>query len=176
MPVNWEMLNTAFAGGTFVVIAVTAIVATIQLHHLRASNQLMALTTVMSDWQRPQLQEWLRFVRWELAGKAKDPVFLSSLDAPDRTRHPELLLADYFELIGACMKYGLLQKESFIDAVCGPIVTAYASMQPVLDVLRRKDHRTYESFEYLATECKLWMARHRRGSYPKGFPRFTDLA
>ena len=69
---TWEALNTVFAGGTFLVIAVTAVTATIQLHHLRASNQLVALTTVMGDWQRPQLQEWLRFVRWDLVDKLKD--------------------------------------------------------------------------------------------------------
>ena len=173
---TWEALNTVFAGGTFLVIAATAVTATIQLHHLRTSNQLVALTTVMGDWQRPQLQEWLRFVRWDLSEKSKDPAFVRSLSAPDRTKHPELLLADYFEFIGACMKYGLLQKESFIDAVCGPIVTAYRSMRPVLDVLRADDPRAYENFEYLATQCKLWMNRHADGSYPKGLPRFTDLA
>ncbi|HYL26656.1 MAG TPA: hypothetical protein VEW74_02415 [Candidatus Nitrosotalea sp.] len=172
---SWEWLNTAFAGGTFVVITATAITATIQLRHLRSSNQLLALTTVMGDWQREQLQERLRFVRWELAEKIKDPVFRRSLESPDRTKHPELQLSDYFEFIGACMKYGLLQKESFIDAVCGPIVSAYASMRPVLDILRIQDPRAYENFEYLATECKLWMKRHSDGSYPKGFPRFTDL-
>ncbi|MBV9332771.1 MAG: hypothetical protein JO146_02065, partial [Candidatus Eremiobacteraeota bacterium] len=94
-----ELWNTLFAGGTFVVITATAIAATVQLRHLRASNQLVALTTVLSDWQRPQLQEWLRFARWEIADKLKDPEFVASLRTPDRTKHPELLLADYFEVV-----------------------------------------------------------------------------
>jgi hypothetical protein len=167
-----ELLNTAFAGGTFIVITATAITATIQLQHLRASNQLVALTTMLADWQRPQLQEWLRFARWELAERLKDREFVKSLENPDRTKHPELLLADYFELVGTCMKYGLLQKASFIDATCGPIVSAYRSMQPVIEIMRRSDPRSYENFEYLATECKLFADRHSSGTYPKNFPRF----
>lgn len=167
-----ELLNTAFAGGTLLVITATAIAATIQLRHLRASNQLVALTTMLADWQRPQLQEWLRFVRWELADRLKDPEFVKSFEKPDRTKHPELLLADYFELVGACMKYRLLEKASFIDATAGPIISAYRAMQPVIAIMRESDSRSYENFEYLATECKLWADRHASGTYPKNLPRF----
>ena len=39
-----ETLNTIFAGGTFAVIAVTAIAAVVQLRHLRTSNQLAAFS------------------------------------------------------------------------------------------------------------------------------------
>ena len=78
-------------------------------------------------------------MRWELADKLKDRAFVESFKRPDRTKHPELLLADYFELVGACMKYGLMQKASFIDATAGPIISAYREMQPVITIMRQSD-------------------------------------
>ncbi|MBV9333552.1 MAG: hypothetical protein JO146_06060, partial [Candidatus Eremiobacteraeota bacterium] len=73
-----------------------------------------------------------------------------------------------------CMKYGLLEKASFIDAVAGPIIGVYRSMKPVIAIMREADPATYENFEYLATECKLFADRRPSGSYPKNFPRFGD--
>ncbi|MBV9720160.1 MAG: hypothetical protein JOZ77_12645 [Candidatus Eremiobacteraeota bacterium] len=173
---TWEIINTAFAGGTFAVISVTAVAATVQLRHLRVSNQLIALTKVIEDWQRRDLQGWLRFARHELPERLKDDAFVSSLSSPDRTQHPEILLADYFEILGTTVKRGLTDKVLFIDAMAGPVVSAYEAVRPVLHIMRRKEgNALYENFEYLATECKLWTKRHPDGTYPKGFPRYEDV-
>ena len=173
-----ELLNTVFAGATFIVIAITAVSASIQLRHLRASNQLMALTTVLNDWQRPELQAWMRFVRFELPEKLKDPAYVQSLKGAllDRTKHPGLLLADYFEVVGCLIKYRLLDKTAYVDSMCGPIVGSYRAILPLLQILRAQvgDSAIYENFEYLATECQLWIKRHPGGSYPKRFPHFAD--
>jgi hypothetical protein len=77
MPI--EILNTAFAGLTFAVIAGTAITAVVQLRHLRASNQISALVTLLEDWKHPDMQAWVHFVRTELPQKTKDPAFMESL-------------------------------------------------------------------------------------------------
>ena len=74
-----EALNTLFAGATFLVIAATAIAAVVQLRHLRASNQITALITILQDWQKPQMQEWVQFVREEMPNRLKDPEYLGSL-------------------------------------------------------------------------------------------------
>jgi len=47
-----EALNTTFAGAAFAVIGATAIAAIVQLRHLRASNQINALLTILQDWQK----------------------------------------------------------------------------------------------------------------------------
>lgn len=173
-----QLINTAFAGATLIVIAVTALAATVQLRHLRASNQLVALTTVLNDWQRTQLQEWMRYVRFELPNKLNDADFVESLKAPmlDRTQHPELLLADYFEVVGCCIKRGLLERDAYVDAMCGPVLVSYRSVLPVFATMREAtgSPAIYENFEYLATECLLWLKRHPAGCYPKRFPHFAD--
>jgi len=58
-----EILSTAAAIGTFVVIAATAIAAVVQLRHLRAQNQLTGLLTVLARVEDPQFNEWVDAAR-----------------------------------------------------------------------------------------------------------------
>jgi hypothetical protein len=174
-----SILDTAFAGGTFVVIAVTAVAASVQLRHLRSSNQLIALTTVLADWRQPQLQAWFTYVRTELPERLRDDRFIAELKGAqhlDRVRHPEVALCDYFEQLGCYVKYSLIDKASLIDFFGGPILVSWLSLLPFVDVLRKaRGEDLYENYEYLATECLLWIKRHPNGVYPKRFPRFAEV-
>jgi len=88
---------TAFASlGTFVVIAVTAIAALVQLRHNRAANQLSGVLEYIKIWETESIQHANRFVQDELPAKLNDPQYRQELFKPfvDRTRHPELTIAD----------------------------------------------------------------------------------
>ena len=174
-----EVLNTIFAGGTFIVIAVTAIAATIQLRHIRSGNQLLALTTVLNGLRDRDFQEWLRFSVFDLPSKLEDGAFRESLThgPVDRVLHKEFQLGDYFEQVGAFVKNGLIDGSTLIDAASGIIIRAYTAARPAIELLREreKSDALYENFEYLATRCQMWMDRHPQGAYPAGFPRFAEV-
>jgi hypothetical protein len=174
-----EVINTIFAGATFVVIAATAIAAVVQLRHLRASNQLSALVTILQDWQKPQMQGWVRFVREEMPNRLRDPEYLGSLGdkSADRDLHPWLHLCDYYEQLGAYIKFGLVDRRSFLDLGGANVVDFYRTVRPAIErarVLRGSD-AAFENFEYLAVLGLEWSKRHPQGTYPARVPRFSEL-
>jgi hypothetical protein len=174
-----EALNTILAGGTLLVIGASAIAALVQLRHLRASNQLDALIAILQDWQKPLIQQWVQFVRKELPERLKDPAYLKSLDdgLDDTNLHPWLHLCDYYEQLGTYIKYGLIDRQSFLDVGCSNVLGFYRTMRPLIERARRihKTQALFENFEYLAVLALEWMTLHPNGAYPKGRPRFGEL-
>ena len=173
-----EAVNTLFSALTFMVIAVTAIAATVQLRHLRSSNQLAALVHLLEDWQKPELQRWVSFVRIELPEKLRDPAYLASIvpHRSDRTMHPWLHLCDYFEQMGSYFKYGLVDADAFLDTSGGQVLRLYTSLKPCIAALRAESGPSmYENFEYLAVQAILWNRRFPEGRYPTNVPRFDEI-
>ena len=175
-----ELWNVVFSAATFVVIAITAIAATVQLRHLRASNQLTALVTLLEDWQKPEMQAWVEFVRGgELTQRLQDPGYLRNLSETrgDRALHPWLHICDYYEQLGSYVKYGLVDKPSFFDVACITVSSLYRALRPCIERLREvRDNRAlFENFEYLAVEALLWIKAHPNGAYPAGVPHYDEL-
>ena len=52
-----ELWNTVISGCTFAVLSITAVLALIQLHHLRSSYQLTAASTLLQAYWSPIFQE-----------------------------------------------------------------------------------------------------------------------
>ncbi len=173
-----ETWNTIFAGGTFVVIAATAMAALIQLRHLRAGNQLNTLLTLMRMWDQHDMQEHIRYMRGPLQQKLKDPAFLAEFasGSPSRVDHPELLIADFWEQIGAFMKYNLMDERSWLDVASTQVIAAWESLEPAIESMRTTQGRaSFENFEYVAVRARLWVRGHPEGYYPKGTPRMDQL-
>jgi hypothetical protein len=175
---NAEVLNAIFSGLTLVVFIVTAIAAIVQLRHLRSNTSLQGLTTVLQDWQKPEMQAWIRYVSLELPEKLKDPAFCDEFRAPrrDRTRHPELHVCDYWEQCGTYVKYGLIDRAALLDSSSTTIVRLWSKVYPAIVILReRGGPAVYENFEYLAVLSKQWIAAHPNGTYPANMPRWDQL-
>ena len=173
-----EVWSAIFAGGTFVVIAASAIAALIQLRHLRASNQLSGMITINNLWHDPRIQAWFDFVRDDLPSKLEDPEFRRGILAQriDRRVHVELYAADFWEQIGGYVKYRLIDEASFLDLACQQVVEFWEMLWPVTSARRvRGGPSVYENFEYLAVLAKRWIARHPTGAYPNGLARMSDL-
>jgi hypothetical protein len=171
-------LNTIFAALTLLVVAAAAVAALIQLRHLRASNQLNGLLTVLETWQNAQFQEWMEFVRDELPGKIKDPTFLDGLRTRpiNRRVHPEMHVCDWYEQVGSYMKNGLLEERSFLDIISANADEHWVLLWPVIAILReRAGPSAYENFEYLAARGRLWQKKYPLGYYPRGTPRIAEL-
>ena len=67
-----EWLTAIGTLGTFVVIAASAVAALMQLRHMRAGNQIVALNEARETIESPAFQETLLFTR-ELPQRLTDP-------------------------------------------------------------------------------------------------------
>lgn len=173
-----ETWSVIFAGGTFVVIAATAIAALVQLRHLRAGNQLTTLLTLMRMWDQPEMQEHIRYMRGPFQEKLRDPAFVRQFaqDSLSRAEHPELLVADFWEQIGAFMKYNLMDERSWLDVASNQVITAWTALEPAISSMREgTSMASFENFEYVAVRARLWAQSHPDGCYPKGTPRMERL-
>jgi len=173
-----EAWTTVAAVGTFIVITITAIAAFIQLHHLRASNQLSAMLKLLELEQSPALENRFHFVRTELAAKMQDPQFQASLDARpvDRTLHPERHVIAWFEHIGAWMKNGLIDEQTYLEYASPIIIQYWTLLAPTVKRIRRtREPWLLEDFEYLAARARHWLATHPQGNYPSSTPRLEPL-
>lgn len=177
-----EWWSTFFAGATFIVIGATAIAALIQLRHLRASNQLNALLTLMELWNQGPLQERFAYVRGELQRRLQDPAFCAELAAHlakgpvSRSEHSEFAVADFWEQIGAFMKYNLIDERSWLDVAAPQMLGSWNLLEPIVMMGReRYGDASFENFEYAAARARLWLDRHPDGNYPSGTPRMAQL-
>ncbi len=75
----FEILNTIAAIGTFLVIAATAIAAVVQLRHMRASNQLEGLLSVLARVEDANFNRWLTDTQRQLPDSSPiGPIFKAS--------------------------------------------------------------------------------------------------
>jgi hypothetical protein len=173
-----ELLSTILSAATLVVIGATAIAALVQLRHLRASNQLHALLTLMKMWNDPELHQHISYIRGPFQERLKDPSFLAEfeLGKTSRSDHPELLAADFWEQVGTFMKYGLMDEASWLDAASSQIINSWNGLEPAITAMRlRSGPSAYENFEYAAVRATLWVRRLPDGNYPAGLPRMRQL-
>ena len=171
-----ELLNTLAAMGTFLVIAVTAVAAAIQLRHLNRNNQLQAVIALRAERNLPEINEAYEFVVTELQAKLEDRAFRAELEgslAPSRASHKELLLADYYEHVGAYVKKKLIDEEIYFEQASPG--RYWALVEPAIAIYRRKrGSQCYDNFEYLVMREQEWESAHPRGTYPVG-ERRLDL-
>jgi hypothetical protein len=177
-----ELANTFATFGTFVVIAATAIAALVQLRHARSSNQIEALAEMRQEAASAEMMPALRFVRFDLSEKLKDPAFRYQMANP-RTLTEENMMAriyasrilNYYDGMGALVKSGLADKNLVLDnsfATLGAI-TMWNQLSPLIALLRQAlgDPSFYENFEYPIALAQDWKAAHPNGNYPAGVRR-----
>ncbi len=172
---------TAYASvGTFVVIAVTAITAVIQLRHIHGANQLTGLLHLTEAWRSDRVQHANQFVLAELPDRLRDPAYRAQLLSvePDRRTHPELAVADMLEQTGSYIKYGMIDGEQFLDITSSYILHMWRSLKDVVALRRAATGRNamYENLEYLSAKAIAFDRRHKDGNYPRRTPRLMTKA
>jgi hypothetical protein len=169
-----EIMSTAAAIGTFIVIAATAITAVVQLRHLRAQNQLTGLLTVLSRVEDPQFNEWVDGAREIVQSRLPDPAYRRAiLDGTyERKNNPWLNLANSYDWVGSLVKHNLIPEESLLDVYSGRVTQAWGIIESLVPLVRRRGGPgVWENFEYLVVSARKWNAQHADGAYPKGVPR-----
>jgi hypothetical protein len=163
-----EFLNTLASIGTFTVIAVTAIAAMIQLRHLNRNNQLQAVIALRAERNLSEINQAYEFVVTELQTKLKDQTYRAELEndlAPSRERHKELLLADFYEHVGAYVKKKLIDEDVYFEQASPG--RYWALVEPAIAIYRRKrGAQCFDNFEYLVVREQEWEKAHPRGTYP----------
>lgn len=170
-----EVFNAVFSAGTFLVIAVTAVAALIQLRHLRATNQLASFMAMGHDFDRPEFLKILTYVRNELPTKMKDPAYRNDIltnRGYDRIEHPEAVVCGYFEQIGILLKHGLADEAVLLDAFAPLIIGNWERLLPFIAVCRElSGPSAWENFEYAASRSYRFSKSHPSGTLPREFQR-----
>jgi hypothetical protein len=172
-----EELSALGSIGTFVVIAVTAVAALIQLRHIRSANQIAAVLEYIKLWESDTIQRANIFVFDKLDEKLRDPRYRRELFERDvdRGAHPELVVADWCEQVGSYIKFGLVSPTQFLDLAGGYLERMWPPLREVVAIRRvTGGPGMYENFEYLAALQQQWSRRHSRGNYPRNLPRLLS--
>jgi hypothetical protein len=167
-------LNTAATLVTLVVIIVTAIAAFVQLRHLRASNQLQGLLTVIERVESTNSTHLVDDARRVLAEKLPDPAYRRGIEdgTVERANNPWLNLCNSYEWVGSLVRQGLIEEEPIMDIYAGRIIAAWEVTREAVAIARRgNDDGVLENFEYLYVRASEFVARHPRGMYPAHVPR-----
>ena len=163
-----ELVNTLGTVFTAAIIGATAIVAVIQLRHIRASNEVTAFNEALELWYSQPVQHGFRFIQHELKQKMDDPQFRRELDSAsvvDHTMHPELNVLDYFDNMGVMVSLGMLREEVILHPASQLLGDLWTTLSPTIAIMRRKrGPQLWVSFEYLAHRARFWQQR-----YPNGF-------
>ncbi len=173
-----EYLTALASIGTFIVIAVTAIAAIVQLRHIRASNQLTGVMQYTNLFESEQIQQANKFIQEELASKLRDPQYRRELFTrnPDRRQHPELTVADWCEQAGSYIKYGLIDKDQFLDLSGAYVASMWEALKEVVAIRRvAAGQGMYINFEYLAA-LERKVVKSANAFYPKGMQRLLSEA
>jgi len=166
-----ETWNVAASIGTFLVILATAVIALVQLYHIRRANQLSGLLSTFETLQDPSTRELINFVRHDLADRMKDDAFRQGLRAVpiDRRIHPEAHLCDIYNHIGSFVRSGLIDEDIYLRTDWYNVILYWGLLKDVI-AEGRSANRPYifENFEWLAARAARWQALHPHGDYPAG--------
>jgi hypothetical protein len=176
---TFELVNTWATCATFVVIAVTAIAAIVQLRHLRASNQIAAFNELHKAYESSHLAAAHQYIDTRLNRDLEDPVFRYAIAhrfARTEGSHAAvkhlLNFGQFFETIGLLVKSNLIPSELVLATWSDIIVAGWKQLAPVTAIFRQsQDATAFENFEYIAVLAQRWQQKHPSGTYPKTMPR-----
>lgn len=168
-----EALSTTAAVGTFIVIAATAIAAVVQLRHLRVSNQLQGLLTVLARVEDPSFNAWVDGARSLVNERIGDAEYWQHWGTGtfERRDNPILNLGNSYEWVGGLVRRNLIPEDPFMDIYSDRVQSAWNIVEPVVAVIRLRNSGAWTNFEYLAVRADAYARKFPEGEYPGGIPR-----
>ncbi|HET7815177.1 MAG TPA: hypothetical protein VFL13_12475 [Candidatus Baltobacteraceae bacterium] len=174
-----ELVNTLATCATFVVIAVTATAAIVQLRHMWAGNQIAAFNELRQAFESPNLAAAHKYIDTQLHRDLEDPAFryaIAHRSARTGESHAAvkhlLNIGHFFETMGLLVKSNLVPSELVLATWSDVIVWCWKQLVPVTWIFRnRQDPVASENFEYIAVLAARWRQEHPSGTYPANMPR-----
>jgi hypothetical protein len=161
--------------GTFVVILGSVLAALIQLRHIRAGNQLEALLSLQREFRVADVQAALTYIQDQLPVRLEDPAYrqeLARLGYVDPAAHPEMIVCNWFNVMGTLVARGYVSEDAFMDLFARLIVYCWRQVAPAIAIMRRsRGEGQYHDFEYLAARAAVWVKRHPSGTFPHALTR-----
>lgn len=158
-----EAWQTLFAGLTLVVFVVTASIALVQLRHLRKSYQMTTASALLQNYWTPQFQAFMHYVFFEIQSHLETPQFREELRSVpvDKTKHPEVYVCEYYSLIGAYIKGGLMPEDIFLANGSRDAIVAWRQLSVPIAIMREgTSPMLYRDFEDLAVICERYLTSH----------------
>jgi hypothetical protein len=150
--------------------------ALLQLRHMRAGNQIVALNEVRETIESPSFQKTILFVR-ELPQRLTDPEVRHALAQSQFPAEYQRLrtLANFFEHVGTLVKNRIINRHIAADLWGGVIVGNWNALSPIITNRRiiSDQPALWENFEYLAVVCDDFRKLHPNGAFPKGTRRMA---
>jgi hypothetical protein len=174
-----EIVNTSATVATLVVLACAAVAAMIQLSHIRAANQLAAFMAINGPGQTPAMLDHLDFIYQKLPSLIQsDPHYVRRFaEGTAPLKDSPLLVAFWFDQIGIVLREKLVSPDViFQGSSAYATLRCWQVMYPLIEATRTRAPSAFLHFEYVAVRAKLWVAAHPNGDYPKGVPRWFQLA
>jgi hypothetical protein len=169
---DWASLSQI---GTFVVIAITAIAALVQLNHIRSANLVSATNAFHDEYEGPELRHAFSFVRTQLKDRLEDPAFRADFRARqlDRAKHPEVAICNFFDKWGAIYRHGAIDRNMFLQHDAHLVLAFWQLLEPVIALMEEHagSNVDFQQFEYLAVQAQDWITAHPQGDYPQGVRR-----
>jgi hypothetical protein len=169
-----EFWSAAASVATFVVLAITAIVAVVQLRHIRGSNQVAALDEFREALDSPQYRAGV-LLSVELLRRIDEPAVRRDLEADllPEWLQPVVYLFRLFETFGTYVKHGILDEGIVFDLWSSVFIDNWNRLAPAIVVMRRTDGPAFlENFEMLACIAMQWKQRSAT-RYPKHLLRIA---
>ncbi len=105
-------------------IGATAVVALIQLRHMRNSNQIVVFTEIRHNMEAREFQEALHFIRYEVPQKLEDPAFRVKVLNRDSTEGQVFLsIGNYLDsAVAPLVKHRMVDRDLACDLFYYPVV------------------------------------------------------
>lgn len=160
---------------TALIIGVSAVIAMIQLRHMRAGNELEAVLSLERDFRNDELQVALRYVQADLPQKLHDRAYRGELERRgfiDHRAHPEIIVCNWCNTMGTLLRHRLVGEATFMALFARLIAYYWDALEPVVAIMQRARGSTqYDDFEYLALRAKHWLSQSDSSEFPNDVVR-----
>lgn len=158
---------------TAVVIAASAIVALMQIRHMRTGNQISAYNECRETMESVDFREALAFIRNEIPERLADPQTVAAIvSSALREEYAGIrLVANLFESMGLFVKTGMMDERIACELWSGIVLTTWSNLRPLTAELRKRfGPGIWINFEYMAVLSDDFI-RHFPDAYPHGVRR-----
>jgi hypothetical protein len=153
---NWTVVAALSTLASTIVIAITAVLALIQLNLMRRGGQFDATRRMVDEIKTPLfMRAWARVVN-ELPSRMNDPQFRAELQSAhgwdvDVEKHPEVIVLAYLEELGIYVKNRMISEVALLDFSSGLVLEAWERLRDVVMLSRRstRNPRAWKNAEYL---------------------------
>lgn len=168
-----ELVSTLASVGTFAVIGATAIAAVVQLRHMRASNQLQGLLTVLARVEDPKWNTWFTEAQRSVPALLSDPEYRKQIEDGTYDRNIAwLFIGNSYEWVGSLIRHRLIPEDTFLDVYAARVVRTWELLEDITAISRRKrGSQVWENFEYLYVISKALETRDASVKFPHHLSR-----